>query len=210
MPGLSVDVSLSDVALAIQYSGNSESERQEVMDFLIDVDRGMADVDWSTRLVSHLAESLRQELDTDDWGSAKILVETDLAVPGLPDGTVTVPVAIPVERIARALAVQTPHLAVAILGEAVFLREAADEKVKAQRAAEVCGNCAHTRGHHYEADSDFYEACQDTHCMCQEFTEFCGLVACGHSMKNHNTPFPCANDTHRANCHPCAVAAKES
>lgn len=206
MVGLSVDIDLDDVAMAIEYSGSSESERQEIMDFLIDVDRSMADVDWSTRLVSHLAESLRQELDTDDWGSAKILVETDLAVPGLPDGTVTVPVAIPVERIARALAVQTPHLAVAILGEAVFLREAADEKTKAQQDAEVCGGCGHTRRIHDDSE----DGCGDSHCLCTRFRKNCTLATCQHPMGAHNTVLPCSSDTRITNCHPCSVAEKES
>lgn len=206
MVGLSVDVSLSDVALAIEYSGNSESERQEIMDFLIDVDRGMADVDWSTRLVEHLAKSLAQEIDTDEWRSAKVVVETDLPVPGLPDGAVTVPVAIPVERVARALAVQTPHLAVAILGESVALREATDEKVKAQRAAEVCGGCGHTRLTHDGSE----DGCSDSHCLCTRFRKNCTLATCQHPMGAHNTVLPCSSDTRITNCHPCSVAEKES
>jgi hypothetical protein len=153
-----------------------------------------------------VAASLAQELVTDDWRSAKVLVETDLAVPGLPDGTVTVPVAIPVERIARALAVQTPHLAVAILGEAVALREAGDAKAKAERDAQVCGNCGHPRAHHFNGEED----CGDLkNCMCERFRENCVLLACQHPMSAHNKPYPCANDTHTINCHPCAVAEKE-
>lgn len=210
MTSLSVDVSLSDVALAIEYSGNSESERREIMDFLLDVDRGMADVDWSVDLITELSVSTAQDMESEGFMDSSILVNMPLPVPGLPDGTVTVPMAVKVADLVRAMAEQTPHLVIQIMAEALHTQVRNTAKAKAERAAEVCGNCAHTRGHHYEADSDFYEACQDTHCMCQEFTEFCGLVACGHSMKNHNTPFPCANDTHRTNCHPCAVNAKEA
>lgn len=117
MTSLSVDVSLSDVALAIEYSGNSESERREIMDFLLDVDRGMADVDWSVNLITELSVSTAQDMESEGFMDSSILV--NMPVPGLPDGTRTVPMAVKVADLARAMAEQTPHLVIQIMAEAL-------------------------------------------------------------------------------------------
>lgn len=207
MVGLSVDVSLSDVAMAIEYSGNSESERREIMDFLLDVDRGMADVDWSVNLITELSVSTAQDMESEGFMDSSILVNMPLPVPGLPDGTVTEPMAVKVADLVRAMAEQTPHLVIQIMAEALHTQVRNTAKAEAERAAEVCGNCGHIRTHHFKGEED----CGNLkNCMCQEFTEFCGLMACGHPMGAHNTVFPCSNDTRTTNCHPCAVAAKES
>jgi hypothetical protein len=201
---LNVEIDLDDVAQAIEYA--TSYDRHDIADFVIGVDQSMADADWSTRLVERLAVSLAQEFDSDGWESASIVVETDLAVPGLPDGTVTVPMAIPVERIVRALAAQAPSAAVTILGKAVALRQDEENKDKQQRDAQVCGNCGHPRAHHFNGEED----CGDLkNCMCERFRENCVLLACQHPMSAHNKPYPCANDTRTTNCHPCAVAEKE-
>ena len=201
---LNVEIGLDDVAQAIGYA--TDYDRHDIADFVIDVDQSMADADWSTRLVERLAVSLAQEFDSDGWDSASIVVETDLAVPGLPDGTVTVPVAIPVERIVRALAAQAPSAAVTILGKAVALRQDEENKDKKQRDAQVCGNCGHFRSSHDEG----VEGCEVRYCFCERFRENCVLLGCQHPMSAHNRPYPCANDTRATNCHPCAVAEKES
>lgn len=201
---LNVEIDLDDVAQAIGYATNHD--RHDIADFIIDVDQSMADADWSTRLVERLAVSLAQEFDSDGWESASIVVETDLAVPGLPDGTVTVPVAVPVERIVKALAAQAPSAAVTILGKAVALRQDEENKDKKQRDAQVCGNCGHIRSSHDEG----VEGCEVRYCFCERFREDCVLLGCQHPMSAHNEPYPCANDTRTTNCHPCAVAEKES
>lgn len=204
MVGLSVDIDLDDVAQAISYA--TSRDRNDIADFVIDVDQSMADADWSTRLVERLAVSLAQEFDGDGWDSASIVVETDLTVPGLPDGTVTVPMAIPVERIVRALAAQTPSAGVTILGKAVALRQDEASKTKAQQDSEVCGGCGHTRRIHDDSE----DGCGDSHCLCTRFRKNCTLATCQHPMGAHNTVLPCSSDTRITNCHPCSVAEKES
>lgn len=136
MTSLSVDVSLSDVALAIEYSGNSESERREIMDFLLDVDRGMADVDWSVNLITELSVSTAQDMESEGFMDSSILV--NMPVPGLPDGTGTVPMAVKVADLVRAMAEQTPHLVIQIMAEALHTQVRNTAKAQTERAAEVC------------------------------------------------------------------------
>lgn len=136
MTSLSVDVSLSDVALAIEYSGNSESERREIMDFLLDVDRGMADVDWSVDLITELSVSTAQDMESEGFMDSSILV--NMPVLGLPDGTRTVRRAVKVADLVRAMAEQTPHLVIQIMAEALHTQVQNTAKAQAERAAEVC------------------------------------------------------------------------
>lgn len=138
MTSLSVDVSLSDVALAIEYSGNSESERREIMDFLLDVDRGMADVDWSVNLITELSVSTAQDMESEGFMDSSILVNMPLPVPGLPDGTRTVSMAVKVADLVKAMAEQTPHLVIQIMAEALHTQVQNTAKAQAERAAEVC------------------------------------------------------------------------
>lgn len=206
MTGLSVDISLSDVALAIEYSGNSESERREIMDFLIDVDRGMADVDWSVDLITELVVSTAQDMEAEGFLESSILVNMPLPVPGLPDGTVTVPMAVKVADLVQALAAQTPHLVLQVMAEALHRQTLAAAKTDDMKLYDVCGGCGHTRVIHDDSEDE----CGDHNCMCVQFRENCTLADCGHPMKAHNTVFPCASDTRVTNCHPCAVNAKEA
>ncbi len=136
MTSLSVDVSLSDVALAIEYSGNSESERREIMDFLLDVDRGMADVDWSVNLITELSVSTAQDMESEGFMDSSILV--NMPVLGLPDGTRTVRRAVKVADLVRAMAEQTPHLVIQIMAEALHTQVRNTAKAQTERAAEVC------------------------------------------------------------------------
>lgn len=136
MTSLSVDVSLSDVALAIEHSGNSESERREIMDFLLGVDRGMADVDWSVNLITELSVSTAQDMESEGFMDSSILV--NMPVPGLPDGTRTVPMAVKVADLVRAMAEQTPHLMIQIMAEALHTQVQNTAEAQAERAAEVC------------------------------------------------------------------------
>lgn len=119
MTGLSVDISLSDVALAIEYSGNSESERREIMDFLVDVDRDMADVDWSVDLITELVVSTAQDMEAEGFLESSILVNMPPPVPELSDGTVAVPMSVKVADLVQALAAQTPHLVLQVMAEAL-------------------------------------------------------------------------------------------
>ena len=136
MTSLSVDVSLSDVALAIEYSGNSESERREIMDFLLDVDHGMADVDWSVNLITELSVSTEQDMESEGFMDSSILV--NMPVLGLPDGTRTVRRAVKVADLVRAMAEQTPHLVIQIMAEALHTQVRNTAKAQTERAAEVC------------------------------------------------------------------------
>lgn len=136
MTSLSVDVSLSDVALAIEYSGNSESERREIMDFLLDVDHGMADVDWSVNLITELSVSTAQDMESEGFMDSSILV--NMPVLGLPDGTRTVRRAVKVADLVRAMAEQTPHLVIQIMAEALHTQVRNTAKAQTERAAEVC------------------------------------------------------------------------
>ncbi len=136
MTSLSVDISLSDVALAIEYSGNSESERREIMDFLLDVDRGMADVDWSVNLITELSVSTAQDMESEGFMDSSILV--NMPVLGLPDGTRTVRRAVKVADLVRAMAEQTPHLVIQIMAEALHTQVRNTAKAQTERAAEVC------------------------------------------------------------------------
>lgn len=136
MTSLSVDVSLSDVALAIEHSGNSESERREIMDFLLGVDRGMADVDWSVNLITELSVSTAQDMESEGFMDSSILV--NMPVPGLPDGTRTVPMAVKVADLVRAMVEQTPHLMIQIMAEALHTQVQNTAEAQAERAAEVC------------------------------------------------------------------------
>ena len=136
MTSLSVDVSLSDVALAMEYSGNSESERREIMDFLLDVDHGMADVDWSVNLITELSVSTAQDMESEGFMDSSILV--NMPVLGLPDGTRTVRRAVKVADLVRAMAEQTPHLVIQIMAEALHTQVRNTAKAQTERAAEVC------------------------------------------------------------------------
>lgn len=136
MTSLSVDVSLSDVALAIEYSGNSESERREIMDFLLNVDCGMADVDWSVNLITELSVNTAQDMESEGFMDSSILV--NMPVLGLPDGTRTVRRAVKVADLVRAMAEQTPHLVIQIMAEALHTQVRNTAKAQTERAAEVC------------------------------------------------------------------------
>lgn len=54
---LNFEVSLEDIGIGLELSGDSESERQEVMDFLVHVDESMADYGFSQELIYRLAEN---------------------------------------------------------------------------------------------------------------------------------------------------------
>ncbi len=138
MTSLSVDVSLSDVALAIEYSGNSESERREIMDFLLNVDCGMADVDWSVNLITELSVNTAQDMESEGFMDSSILVNMPLPVTGMPDGTRTEPMAVKVADLVRAMAEQTPHLVIQIMAEALHTQVRNTAKAQTERAAEVC------------------------------------------------------------------------
>lgn len=64
---LSFEVSLSDLATAIEYQDGSDSERQEVMDFLVTVDECMADYVFSQELIYRLSVSLAEESEDRGW-----------------------------------------------------------------------------------------------------------------------------------------------
>ena len=76
---LNFTVSLDDIGIGLDLSGNSESERQEVMDFLVSVDENMADMDFSCSLIYRLAVEVSHEAEA----HAADLVTV------LPDGTHT-------------------------------------------------------------------------------------------------------------------------
>lgn len=58
---LNFTVSLTDIGIGLELSGNSESERQEVMDFLLDVDESVADYEFSQELIIRLATSFAED-----------------------------------------------------------------------------------------------------------------------------------------------------
>lgn len=58
---LNFTVSLTDIGIGLELSGNSESERQEVMDFLVHVDESVADHGFSQELIYRLAENFTHD-----------------------------------------------------------------------------------------------------------------------------------------------------
>lgn len=133
---LDFTISLTDIGIGLDVSGNSESERREIMDFLLDVDCGMADVDWSVNLITELSVSTAQDMESEGFMDSSILV--NMPVPGLPDGTGTVPMAVKVADLVRAMAEQAPHLVIQIMAEALHTQVRNTAKAQTERAAEVC------------------------------------------------------------------------
>lgn len=133
---LDFTISLTDIGIGLDVSGNSESERREIMDFLLDVDHGMADVDWSVNLITELSVSTAQDMESEGFMDSSILV--NMPVLGLPDGTRTVRRAVKVADLVRAMAEQTPHLVIQIMAEALHTQVQNTAKTQAERAAEVC------------------------------------------------------------------------
>lgn len=94
---LSFEVSLSDLATAIEYQDGSDSERQEVMDFLVTADECMADYVFSQELIYRLSVSRERALseakakvdqvmeDFSSWKKSKPLPLSTECVCGCPE-----------------------------------------------------------------------------------------------------------------------------
>lgn len=64
---LNFTVSLEDIGIGLELSGNSESERQEVMDFLVHVDESVADYEFSQELIYRLVLSIAEDSEVRGW-----------------------------------------------------------------------------------------------------------------------------------------------
>lgn len=187
---LNFEISLADLGVAIEYGGNSESERQEIMDFLIDVDRGMADLDWSVDLISALAISTAEDMEATDFKETTVMVNMPLPVPGLPEGAVNVPMAVKVPDLVQGLADQTPHLVVQIMANALFVQREAAAKA-AEQEDPPCTRCGCPRELHRVNVGGERTGCFD-HDSCDEWKQDKSLplstvCVCGHTLNYHDS-----------------------
>lgn len=195
MVSINVDLSLSDIGSVIEFAANSDSERREVLDFVLDVDQFMADVHWSLDLVAELANSVAQESIDGEFRKTSIPVPTELPVPGDPEKVVTVPVHITVPNLAKALAAIDPEMAVQIYAESQELRKQELAKIERAKAAVECVGCGHTYGEHDGtclAEEPGLGGAFTWRCECSEFEEEKAkdradeCVRCGHTRSLHH------------------------
>lgn len=141
----SVPVELSDLVDTLMNVHSQE----EVMNAFLAIDQGQADLDFSIRLIERLVKSVGEEIQTDEFAclESSIIVKMDLPVPGLPDGSVTVPTAVKVEALVEALALQPPAWLITLMHTALEIREEAAREKSAKLAKLAC-SCGHNAGVH--------------------------------------------------------------
>ena len=128
---LNFTVSLTDIGIGLDVSGNSESERQEIMDFLVSVDEGMADADFTRNLIYRLAVSLSQDTEADDWETVTVR----------PDGTSTT-----FGALYEPLSYMSEDKLIALMANAITVSRERDAAVAMNAAP--CDVCGHRWGVH--------------------------------------------------------------
>lgn len=171
MVSISVDLNLDDISSVIDFLGNSESERREVLDFVLDVDRGMCDVHWSLDLITELATSLAQETIDGEFRKIKIPVpmDTEYAKHKMISTAI-----IPLPNLVKALSAIDPELVVQIYAESQELRKQELAKIEQAKAAVECVGCGHTYSEHdgaCVAEEPGLGGAFTWRCECREFKD---------------------------------------
>lgn len=134
---LNFTVSLTDIGIGLELSGDSESERQEVMDFLVHVDESVADHGFSRELIYRLAENFTH----DSEGFAY----KNVALKGEQSGITALYKSL--SSVAEDLShVDEEHLIV-LMTDAIFRKRERERESKERNTCDVCV-CGHTLNYH--------------------------------------------------------------
>lgn len=113
---LNFEISLEDIGIGLELSGNSESERQEVMDFLVHVDESVADYEFSQELIIRLATSFAED------GGEKFAYQKAVVQHG------TQYVKLPMPSLAESLSHLDEDQLIVLLANAVFMKREREEE----------------------------------------------------------------------------------
>jgi hypothetical protein len=134
MVSLNMNLSLDDIAIALDMTSNSKSECQEVMDFVLGVDQSMCDVDWTVELVSRLAISVAEDVQPDGFADAALRVFHKISDLAHLEGATH-------SQIITALADEDSYLIIQIMADVLAVQRR--EAEKARRRSELCLVCQH-------------------------------------------------------------------
>lgn len=168
---LNFTVSLADIAIGLDVSGNSESEREEIMDFLVSVDEDMADSDFTCNLIYRLAEDLSQDTEAHDS-------ETVTIPDGFGDKRVTF------SQLYEGLSYLDEDKLIALLANAMKVSRERD--AEAARNAAPCDVCGHPWGaHNYVCLPGLTGSCH----ACTEEAKGAksAVCVCGHILNYHGS-----------------------
>lgn len=165
---LNFTVNLTDIGIGLDVSGNSESEREEIMDFLVSVDQSMADADFTHNLIYRLSESLAEESEVRAWE----------------------PVALPEERattfgqLYETLSHMPEDKLIALMANAMMVKR--EREAVAAAHAVLCESCEHPMGvHNMVCLPGLTGSCH----ACTEAAKGAksAVCVCGHSLNYHDS-----------------------
>ena len=143
---LNFTVSLTDIGIGLELSGDSESERQEVMDFLVHVDESVADADFTHDLIYRLVLSIAEDSEVRGWkpvalpeGRATTFSQLYETLSHMPEDEL-------IALVANAMMVKREREAEAAERVAVEAVRRIEELEK--EAAKFCAICGHTLKYH--------------------------------------------------------------
>ena len=126
---LNFTVSLEDIGIGLELSGNSESERQEVMDFLVHVDESVADYEFSQELIYRLVLSIAEDSEVRGWKPV-----------ALPEGRATT-----FSQLYETLSHMPEDELIALVANAMMVKR--ERESKERNTCDVCV-CGHTLNYH--------------------------------------------------------------
>lgn len=149
---LNFTVSLTDIGFGLDVSGNSESERQEILDFLVSVDESMADAEFTRNLVYRLVEDYSHDVE--------VRGDELMTVPGIQESR-----QVTFAQLYRGLSYMDEDKLIALMANAMIVRRERD--AVASLSLDTACLCGHTLNYH---DSLKQGACDvvyvDTNAVC--------------------------------------------
>lgn len=169
---LNFTINLTDIGVGLETIGTRESERQEILDFLVSVDETMADADFTHNLIYQLTVSLTEDVEVRDGDL--------LTIPGVQEGR-----QISFSQLYEGLSHMPEDNLIALLANAMMAKRNRDSLAAA--LAELCVECEHPMGvHNTPCEVGGYDNCQ----ACMESSKYVSLstpcAGCGH-VRNHHT-----------------------
>lgn len=148
---LNFTVSLTDIGLGLDISGGSESERQEILDFLVSVDESMADAEFTRNLLYRLVEDYSHDVEVRGWE----------------------PVALPEERattfgqLYETLSHMDEDKLIALVANAMMVRRERERELEAR----LC-RCGHERDRHKSKNPLLApDSCSVVYCKCDQLSQ---------------------------------------